>query len=212
MRAPEVSCPVATQQESLCAVLRVMCFDSQRVNNPTLEKLAAAHGFTLEELAENRAGRLTARQTARGLRRRRASVIIFSVLALLAFAGGVGGAALLWDDFTRGFTQPIGRVDRNGLVLLGGGGVVLASLFLWGAVSSARAESRRLAVWRQGRVDVLEGPLKKILRTGQGGTAHMYSLGGITFYVHREAWELVPGGDRFRLYCVARELLSLEPL
>jgi hypothetical protein len=104
-------------------------------------------------------------------------------------------------------------VDLNGLKLLAGGGTLLA-LFIFGvAMSTFRTVKKQRALFDAGQVAAIEGIIERLhVRQRSVGDFYYYVLGGQRFPVSREAWELVDGRSRYRLYVVAGMLLSLEPL
>jgi hypothetical protein len=78
---------------------------------------------------------------------------------------------------------------------------------------------RRLAVRRRiyerAQLGVLEGALEKIHvpRAGKrGGDEYRYRIGERSFAVRRAAWDMTTAGARYRIYFVADDLLSIEPV
>lgn len=169
-----------------------------------LEQLGNGHGFTVQQLAANRAGQIHPEQRA-GLRSGVGGVVSI-VLALVSLAGGVGGAMLLYVDFRK----PIDRLDMNGIYLLATAGVVLAVLFsALSTVMFIKAARRRRAY--RGQPTVVEGAVQKVQIRGQI-EVFSYNIGKHSFFAPRKGWELVTHGARYRVYCVAGDLLSIEPL
>ncbi len=173
-----------------------------------LEALAAAHGFTLEELAANRERRLSPAQRERG-RVTYGAVGCFSFGAVLMPASFIGGAWLLYDDYAK----PVSALDMRGLMALGMGGVVLGVICAIVAVVSLVMLRRRRDAYEKGHVTVLEGPLQKVhVRHGRSADEFLYELHGRRFVVNEAGWTLVHGGARYRVYAMRSELLSLEPV
>jgi hypothetical protein len=174
-----------------------------------LSQLAAAHGFSLEELAQNRLGRLHPAQAARGRGAGIGRGVALLLLGALVAAGAVGGALLLYEDYSK----PVSDTDMNGLYALGGGGVLLGALLALGALLTFHGVSRRRRAFAQSPPLVAEGPLRKIHIDGRGGMPSQwrYEIGGVSFVVSRRAWELLTPGARYRAYHLAGDLLSIEP-
>jgi hypothetical protein len=171
-----------------------------------LADLGATHGFSLEELEQNRAGRVHPAQAAR---RKRSGIGCGSVLLLfgLLFAtGGVGGALFLYDDYSK----PVSDTDMNGLYALGGAGAVLGGALLLAAIVMF---VRRGGSGAKGQVRVAEGPLQKVHIDGRGGMPSQwrYQLGGASFTVSQKAWNLITHGAWYRAYHLDGDLLSIEP-
>lgn len=173
-----------------------------------LDQLAGTHHFTLEQLAENRAGRLHPVQLARRRSSGFGAGIGCLVFAVLVLVGSVGGALALYDDFRK----PISRVDMNGLYLLGGGGTVVALVMFVAAFFMFRGVKQRRAVFDRGQVHTLQGQLQKIhIRRGRNPDSFLYELEGHRFNVDREGWDMVTQGMRYKIYYLERDLLSIEP-
>lgn len=182
--------------------------DTLAVVDATIEQLAQAHGFTLQDLAENRAGRLSETQRARGGARYFA-VGCFTCLALVFAVAGVGGALLLYDDYAK----PVSDLDMRGLYALGAGGLVVGGICFLVALSAMSSDRRRRAAFAAGAVQRLEGPLQKVqVSVRRSPDEFFYELNGARLRVDRAAWELVIGGAPYRVFCLHGELLSLEPL
>lgn len=172
-------------------------------------QLAKGHGFTLEQLELNRSGKLHPAQVARGRRSGVAPGVFLSLLAVLAIGGGVGGALLLYDDYRK----PVSSVDMNGLYALGGGGVLLGLLFLYGAISSFSSVGRHRAAYARGQIVVSEGSVQKVrIRQRRSADTWRYEIGGRSFNVPNDGWELVTNGARYRVYSIAGDFLSIEPV
>lgn len=175
-----------------------------------LDQLARVHGFSLEELEENRALHVHPAQVRRAIASARRRVGLPLFMAALALAIGAGSAAA----FHAQLTEPIARVDRNAIIAILAAGVSLASIFsLTAAVAFVRATARR-RLYEGGEVLVASGPLHKDhVRRRQGGASeYYYALGGHRFSAPRGAWESTPAGVAYRVFHVAGELLSIEPL
>lgn len=174
---------------------------------------ARKHGFTLEELALNRAGKIHPDQAARLQNTGRGGGIGCLIFAILVFLGSVGGAVALYDDFSHHFRDPVQGVDLNGLKLLAGGGTLLSLLIFAVALSSFRDVKKQRALFDAGQVAVVEGTIERLqVRQRRVGDFFYYVIGGQRFAVSREAWDLVDHGRRYRLYVVSGMLLSLEPI
>jgi hypothetical protein len=175
-----------------------------------LRDLGATHGFTLEELEMNRQGRIHPAQAKRGKSSGIGCGVFLILFGLLVAAGGVGGALYLYDDYSK----PISDVDMNGLYALGGGGVVLGGLLGIGALLTFWKVSTRRKAYAQSPALVAQGPLQKVHIKGRGGVPSQwrYTIGGASFVVSQKAWELTTHGAHYRVYHLAGDLLSLEPL
>lgn len=177
-----------------------------------LEQLTQTHGFTLEQLAANRAGQIHPTQLARNRSAGRGGGIGCLVFAFILLVGAGGGALALYDDFSRHGSQPVGRVDMNGIYMLAGGGTLLSLLSVAFAFSAFASVKRRRALYDAGKVVVLQGPMQKIhVRRSKGGDSFLYELQGRRFSARREGWLAVTQGMTYRLYTVGEDLLSLEP-
>lgn len=175
-----------------------------------LRDLAATHGFTLEELEQNRQGRLHPAQAARGKSSGIGCGVFLIFLGLLVVAGGVGGAIYLYDDYSK----PISDVDMNGIYALGGGGIVLGALLGIGALATFWKVSQRRKTYAKSPALVAQGPLQKVHVQGRGGVPSQwrYVIGGVNFVVSQKAWELTTHGAQYRVYHLAGDLLSIEPV
>ncbi len=175
-----------------------------------LDQLARAHGFTLEMLMANRAGHVHPTQRVQGGRKGIGLAVFLFVLAFLLLAGGVGGAALFYDDLR----PPISDTDMNAVYAMAGAGVVLGLAAVAGGIVTVLRVGQRRGAYQRGALAVVEGPLAKAVIRGSRGVpdVYRYQIGGRTFdFVPREGWELVAHGARYRVYCVGSDLLSLEP-
>ncbi len=178
--------------------------------NPYLDQLARAHGFTLEALMANRAGHVHPTQRVQGGKKGIGQAVFLFVLAVLLLAGGIGGAAVFYDDLN----PPISDTDMNAVYAMAGGGVVLGLAAVAGGIVTVLRVGERRGAYQRGLLEVLEGPIAKIVVRGKRGVQDVfrYQIGGRTFdFVPRAGWELVTYGARYRVYCVAGDLLSLEP-
>jgi hypothetical protein len=174
-----------------------------------LEQLGRQHGFTLDELETNRRGALHPGQLARGLRKGWVSIVVLATLGLLALGSGLVGAYAFYEELG---PDP-SRVDVNAAYAIAGAGVLLGLIFFIGAGISVARRRVRKAAFAAGRIDVLEGALDKIRISG-GGTANefRFRVGGRSFSTSPKVWELLTQGANYRLYCVADQLLSFEPV
>ena len=177
-----------------------------------LDQLAKTHGFTLEQLAANRAGQIHPTQLAGNRSAGRGGGIGCLVFALCLLLGALGGALALYDDFSHHGARPVGRVDMNGIRMLGGGGTLLSLVSVAFALSAFASVKRRRALYDAGKIVVLLGPMQKIhVRGSKTGDRFLYELQGRRFSARREGWQAVTQGMRYRLYTVGEDLLSLEP-
>lgn len=172
-----------------------------------LAQLAEAHGFTLEQLAANRGRHIHPAQARKGKAEGTGIAVFFVVLSVLLLAGGIGGAALLYDDLR----PPISQVDMNAVYAIAAGGVLLSGGALAGAIALFRRARRRTQIYEGRQLEVLEGPIHKTHIWGGGVNQYVYDISGHRFYVMEKAWQLVTHGARYRVYTCAGDLLSLEP-
>lgn len=175
-----------------------------------VEQLARAHGFSLEALAANRAGQIHPSQHKRGKKKGVGCAVVFFILSLLLFVGGIGGAIFLYSDLR----EPISQVDMNGVYALAGGGVVLSLCAFGAAIATVIGVVRRRGAYQQGALRVAAGPIAKICIRGSRGVpdTYGYDIGGHSFrFVPREGWELVQHGMQYRVYAVAGDLIAIEP-
>ena len=184
-------------------------FAPQPSRQAYIEQLARTHGFTVDALMTNRARKIHPSQAARGRSQGAGWVIFLFILAVLLFAGGVGGAILLYADLQ----PPISDVDMNGVYALAGGGVVLSTGAVAIAIATIFGIKKRRRVYAGGVPECIEGPIGKMrVRVSRGPDIHRYTIGGRTFDVPRDGWELVTHGAHYRVFTVAGDLLSIEPM
>jgi hypothetical protein len=176
---------------------------------PYLEQLGRQHGFTLDELEANRRGALHPGQLARGVRKGMVSIVVLATLGLLALGTGLVGAYAFYE----GLGPDPSRVDVNAAYAIAGAGVFLGLVFFVCAGISVARRGARKAAFATGRIEVLEGALDKMHIIG-GGTPSEYSfrVAGRSFPTLPAVWELLTQGANYRLYCVADQLLSFEPV
>jgi hypothetical protein len=169
-----------------------------------LQNLARTNNFTMDDLAANRAGRLSTRQ-ARRLRKRSAGYRLLGVLALLVSIG-----AGVWFVVTLNATnaQPIHSYS-----------VVASILFGLIGVGSLRVGRSRARDVQGGSVNAREGILKLVYQrspttgTGGGGPTYLYVIGGASYRVSLTAWEGAITDLRYRVHETPDGvLLSIEPL
>jgi hypothetical protein len=174
-----------------------------------LEQLGRQHGFTLDELETNRRGALHPGQLARGLRKGWVSIVVLATLGLLALGSGLVGAYAFYEELG---PDP-SRVDVNAAYAIAGAGVFLGLVFFVCAGISVVRRGARKAAFVAGRIEVLEGALDKT-QIGGGGTSgeFRFRVGGRSFRTSSKVWELLTQGANYRLYCVADQLLSFEPV
>ena len=182
------------------------------MTSPVSTEFARLHGFTLEELATNRAGKIHPDQAVRLRSTGRGGGIGCLVFSILVFLGTTGGAAALYYDFSHHLREEVGRTDLNGLKLLAGGGTLLALLIFGVAMSTFRDVKKQRALFDAGQVAVVEGIIERLhVRQRRVGDFYYYVLGGQRFSVSHEAWQLVDGRSRYRVYVVSGMMVSLEP-
>lgn len=172
-----------------------------------LDQLGKAHGFTLEELEHNRAGRLHPRQVQRA--KGRGGPIAGAIVTVLCGVGGSVGALLYYDDVRK----PLERLDRNALIAIIGATVVVTSFFLAVTISSFRARTRRVAAFEAGQLATLTAKVMKSAVRGHRGAPSSYFLtfGDQRFSVTRDTWELVTHAATYRAFAVGAQLLTFEP-
>jgi hypothetical protein len=176
---------------------------------PYLEQLGRHHGFTLDELEANRRGALHPAQFARGLRKGLVSIIVLATLGLLALGTGMAGAYAFYRDLG---PDP-SRVDVNAAYAIAGAGVFLGLVFFVCAGISVARRGARKAAFLAGRIEVLEGALDKTRIIGGGGPGEFrFRVAGRSFPTGPAVWELLTQGAKYRLYCIADQLLSFEPV
>jgi hypothetical protein len=170
-----------------------------------LSDLGMTHGFSLDELEQNRAGRVHPAQAARRKRSGIGCGVVLLLLGLLFAAGGIGGALFLYEDYSKAVSD----TDMNGLYALGGAGAVLGAALLLSAIVMFVRRGSSV----KGRVLVAEGPLQKVHIDGRGGMPSQwrYQLGGASFGVSQKAWDLTTHGAWYRAYHLDGDLLSIEP-
>lgn len=172
------------------------------------ERLAGAHGFSLDALPVNRQGRLTPEQAsvlrAQSSSTRRNSrnwlLIGIGLLAAGALAFVIAGAAS-WIPW--------------GLAVIG---LLMIRYALRGGSAGGRASDLAAS-----RVEVLEGVVTRRYQapasSGSGATAsgYAYEIAGKRFPVSEAAYEALDEGRRYRLYYVRRRpggdvLANIEPI
>jgi hypothetical protein len=174
-----------------------------------VEQLARTHGFTLEALMANRARQIHPSQIARGRSQGSGWVVFFFILSALLLIGGVGGAIVLYDDMR----PPVSDVDMNAVYALAGGGLLLSAGFVAIAIATIAGIKKRRRIYSGGALECIEGPIGKAhIRLSRGNDIHRYLIGGRTFDVPRSGWELVTHGAHYRVFTVAGDLLSIEPM
>ena len=190
------------------------------VSRQAVQQIAAAHGFTLEELEANRAGRIHARQVEAGARRGRVDVRFGWIMLVLALALLIAGAALAFFpralkdlDFTFALPDKRGTVVATTLM-----GLTLAMLPFAFGVLALRHGRKVVAAYAAGRAERIEGPLQKGIVRGRRLPARpFYSIGQTSLWpMNNRGFEMLAVGAVHRAYYinVARrnELLSIEPL
>lgn len=174
----------------------------------SLEPYTAAHGFTLEELADNRAGKLHPRQVQRHSNAGFGCAVFFIVLAVLVLAGGLGGAAFFYDSLRK----PVDRVDMNGVYVLAAAGVFFSLCFVAATIAQFRGVARQRAAYL-GAPSVVEGRVAKVvIQQRRMHDRFAYRIEGLEFDVPEAGWKLSENGGRYRVFFVGRDLLSIEPL
>ena len=73
---------------------------------------------------------------------------------------------------------------------------------------------KRRKLYEQGPPMVAEGRLRKVHVQGRQGIPSQwrYVIGGVSFQVSPKAFELTTQGARYRVFHLAGDLLSIEPL
>lgn len=175
-----------------------------------LDQLGRAYGFTLSELESNRKGEIHPAQLARGIRKGIVSIVLRALFGVLVLGGGLVGAWIYYSDLGPAPSQ----VDLNAVYLIVGASVLVAlGLFAFAAKGLARHRARK-AVFLQGRIEVVDGPMNKIHISGRGGvpSQYIFRVGNRSLHVLPKLWELLTQGARYRLYYGADQLLSFEPV
>jgi hypothetical protein len=179
-----------------------------------LDELRQALGdvldFTDDDLPENRAGRLSTRQTASRTFSALRTGLFLSPFLLMALAfAGVFPFLMLIQPMWQG--EP---VDTEGWIAAGFGllfGGLFAVLLGWAILSPF------VDVW-QGRVDMIEGPMEeRAITTGSGKsrrTNYYFEINNQRFQVPQVAQAASVAGRRYRLYYFPRtkNVVSVEPL
>lgn len=160
-----------------------------------LHELAKSNSFTMEELAENRAGRMSRRQ------RRHLTRGLFKLSLLSALYGGVGLAILV-----SGIVSTSDR-DRVWNVLFG-----LFSLALCRRPILCCACLLR-DTWKASAARV-EGPGVAFSNGSESLPRSYYLIGGKRFPVHKDAWQALARGVYYAAYYASnsKTLLTIEPL
>jgi len=174
-----------------------------------LHQLAAAHGFTLEALAMNRAGQIHPAQQKEGTKKGVGGAIFIFSMAFVFLAGGLGGAAFFYDTLR----APVSSTDMNAVYAIAGGGVLLSLGAVAGGIVRLRNIGNRRQALQAGALQVLEGPITKIVLRGNHGIMEwIYEVNGHRFrFMPKAGWDAILP-IRYRVYCVAGEIVSLEPI
>lgn len=168
-----------------------------------LPVLAAANGFLLDALPENRAGRLTPQQAQLVARDERRSGLTVLLIGLIVLAAGI--LALRGDTHTG---------PDWGVVALAGAGLVL---IVFAVVRGITAYSRDLATRR---VATLEGRVHRFTRTtnsdgGRSVVTYYYKIQGQVFELPGEpAYDALDESLWYRAYYLPRSkhLVNIEPM
>lgn len=185
-------------------------------NQPALLALGTMHGFTLDHLAANRAGRLHPEQIAAGVKAGRGDVrfgvVMFVIGALLFFAGlatAVFPRAVKDLDFRFAMPTTMNPVFV-GMFL----GLLVGAVPCLLGVLASRHGRGVVAAYGRGKAAVVIGPLQR-LRIGSrhGSGCCYYVVGNLRLAVARSAWRTMPDGGVYRVHYEPDTLrvLSLEP-
>jgi hypothetical protein len=155
--------------------------------------LAEGSRFTMEELAANREGRLTGRQTWRLL----ALLPVLVPFGMLFVAVGVG---MLRTWTFQGFPQAFG--------------IAFALAFLIGGLMPLLLGLRRLLDALARRVVSVDGVVKAELDSSGDSSTYSYRVGKMKFQVRPRAYPALVSGMAYRIYYtpLSRTLVSIEPL
>lgn len=183
--------------------------EADEAHGAHVDALARTFGFSLAALAANRQGRIHPEQLAWARGAGRAGARTLFVLAALALVGGLGGAALFYQDLG---PSP-SRVDVNATLAIAGAGVLVALGFAaWGRALARRA-ALRLERFVQGVAERAEGPIeKRHVRGGRNAPdSYAFRVGDRWFGVRRSHFDALTEGVRHRVYFAGEQLLSIEP-
>jgi hypothetical protein len=168
-----------------------------------VDVLARTNRFRVEDLAENRQGRLTNAQKFRLWRRILQPVLIFA-LVLLVFAALF--VALVAVDENGYYLRAVLRESgwRIGLILLAL--LFLTVAFLW-------RSSKLILDLRDGSVASAEGHVAKVFSTYYRGSAMFYVINDLRFKVSNQAYNALVEHVTYRIFYTPRSkfLVSIEP-
>ncbi|MBL8956267.1 MAG: hypothetical protein JNK82_36175 [Myxococcaceae bacterium] len=178
--------------------------------------LGAAHGFSVEDLEANRAGRLTPEQQAYGIALGTTDVRFGSVMLgigalaeLLGLLSAFFPDALKHQDFTFVMPEKLGSALFVGMFL----GHIFGGLPLVLGYVVRKQGVRMRDAHRAGTCEAVEGPLEKLVVRGRRtGNTWFYVIANVRLQTNHAAWEKMSGG-RYRAYHVPGtfRLLSIEP-
>ncbi len=186
-----------------------------------LEDLAKANGFTMEDLAENREGRISAAQRSR---------LVLQAIDPIRYSGGAFFGVLFLGLVIRTFVPSIvisigAMIGAKYVMVLFGSTLVLCfAAFVMDVLKSGQVMLRLLRDLHEGDVEVMEGhvyPSNEVKEGlgmdrifGQKQTKRWYVIDEEYFPVSEEAVEALPERGRFLLYHTprSRQLLSIEPV
>ena len=194
--------------------------DDSSFDDP-LEDLAEANGFTMEDLEENRAGRISAAQR---------TGLVFQAIEPVRYSGGallgILFLGLVIRTLVPGFLITIGAMigAKYVMVLYGSTMVLCFAAFVSDVVKSSNVILHLLRDLQEGAASVKEGRVYRSNEVkeglgmdrifGQKQTQRWYVIDEEYFPVSEEAAEALPERGRFRLYHTprSRQLLSIEPV
>ena len=168
-----------------------------------VDVLARTNKFRVEDLAENRQGRLTSAQKSRLWRRILQPIVIFA-LVLLVFAALFVALAASDENgyYLRAVLRASGwRIVLSLLVLL-----ALALTFLW-------RSSKLFFDLHDGSVASAEGHVAKVFSMYYRASAMFYVIDGMRFKVSHQAYNALVEHTTYRIFYTPRSkfLVSIEP-
>lgn len=163
--------------------------------------------FSLEELEENRLGRLHPRQRSR-LRPGNFGFVSFLSLGLLFLAGG-GAGAYAYYDMVR---KPLERLDQNAITAILAGGVVLGLAAIGFSVSVLRDARRKRALIDAGSCIAWDIGFDFTQEQLTFKDYFYVRRGDEQLQIGRQLARVMKPGGKYRVYIAAGSLISLEPL
>jgi hypothetical protein len=168
-----------------------------------VDVLARTNRFRVEDLAENRQGRLTSAQKFRLWRRILQPVVIFALILLIFVALFV---ALVSVDENGYYLRAVLRESGWRIVLILLVLPVLALTFLW-------RSSKLILDLRDGSVASAEGHVAKVFSMYYRASAMFYVIDGMRFKVSHQAYNALVEHTTYRIFYTPRSkfLVSIEP-